>query len=110
MISLFDRQLQRLEHEIRDLKTGHFIGVGTIEFYVKELDIEPTTDLSIELTIAADEPLPPFLMVMFPDGTTFSRYTAPSNRKYTFYEGSSEPFGGKVVAISSSFIEKMEQA
>lgn len=39
MISLFDRELMRMEQEVRDLKTIHQRGLGTTRFYVYERQI-----------------------------------------------------------------------
>lgn len=35
MISLFDKELMRMEEEVRDLKTAHRIPLGSVSFYQK---------------------------------------------------------------------------
>lgn len=108
-MSLFDKTLIRIQQELRDLKTSHLIGAGTTQFFTRSITITPTTDLRVRLIIADDEPLPPFLAVIYPNGTLFTRTNAPSNRTYTFYAYAQAGFSGDVVAISSSIIDTLEQ-
>lgn len=44
MISLFDKELLAMEHEVRDLKTIHQRGLGTTRFYVYDRTITIPSD------------------------------------------------------------------
>ena len=64
MISLFDRELMRMEQEVRDLKTCHEIPVGSLNFYSKTGQATITGglagDLYVRLTLKPGEPADPY--------------------------------------------------
>lgn len=71
MISLFDKELLRMEQEVRDLKTIHQRGLGTVKFFETETTATLTTSGSIRFqgNIATDEPANPLAisLVNYPE-------------------------------------------
>lgn len=71
MISLFDRELMRMEQEVRDLKTIHQRGLGTVKFFDAEISTTLTSTASVlfQGTIASGEPANPLAisLVNFPE-------------------------------------------
>lgn len=71
MISLFDKELMRMEQEVRDLKTIHQRGLGTVKFF----ETETTATLSsigssrFQGNIMAGEPANPLAisLVNYPE-------------------------------------------
>ena len=66
MISLFDKELTRMEQEVRDLKTIHQRGLGTTRFYTYEREIEITDEyllFFLQATVEDPNLLP---IVIFP--------------------------------------------
>lgn len=60
MSSLFDREFSKMEQEVRDLKTIHQRGLGSIVFYQfsEEITIPANKWLDYKITLKADEPSP----------------------------------------------------
>ena len=60
MISLFDKELLAMERDVRDLKTIHQRGVGSIVFYqfVKEFTLPANKWLDWTIELKNDEPSP----------------------------------------------------
>lgn len=58
MTSLFERELERMEQEVRDLKTIHLRGIDSTRFY--ESDVEKSFNIYADVTvvIAGGEPMP----------------------------------------------------
>lgn len=70
MISLFDKELMRMEQEVRDLKTAHNIPLGSLSFYQKSGTLTWTGDpIMVELyarvTLKSGESTEPFLEILF---------------------------------------------
>ncbi len=66
MISLFDKELMRMEQEVRDLKTIHQRGLGTTRFYTYEREITIPDEydrFSLQATVEDPSLLP---IVIFP--------------------------------------------
>lgn len=77
MISLFDRELMRMEQEVRDLKTIHQRGLGTTRFYVYERQITIPSGIFwfyFDATVE-DASLIPMAMLPFIEGPTTINYT-----------------------------------
>ncbi len=74
MISLFDKELMRMEQEVRDLKTIHQRGLGTVKFFEAETAATLSTTASVRFqgTIATGEPADPLAisLVSFPEPLT----------------------------------------
>lgn len=82
MISLFDKELEEMEREVRDLKTIHARGLGAVRFY--EAEATKTVAYSqgyatFTITIAQDELTPaiiiPTLTIPEPLVYTFATYS-----------------------------------
>lgn len=70
MISLFDKELMRMEQEVRDLKTAHDIPLGSVNFYSQKVtDSWSDSWLShiyyYRVTLKAGEPIEPFIEFWF---------------------------------------------
>lgn len=82
MRSLFDKELEEMEREVRDLKTIHARGLGTVRFYEAEATKTVTTSqgyATFTITIAPDELTPaiiiPTLNIPEPLVYTFATYS-----------------------------------
>ena len=66
MIALFEKELMRMEKEVRDLKTAHQRGLGTTRFYEyeKQINVSQGTSYSFTATVADGEPERPAVMVL----------------------------------------------
>lgn len=106
MTSLFEKEIDRLQREVRDLKTSHLLGAGTTRFYQKNVTIEPGATRTVRITIAQDEPMPPLLVVLYSGGIWTAGTNVPSNRTYVWSIYTSVAFVASV--ISSSVIESVE--
>lgn len=64
MISLFEKNLKRMQQELTDLKTVHQRGLGTIRFFKYEFDFATQQNHKthyIKADIVAGEPEKPFI-------------------------------------------------
>lgn len=82
MRSLFDKELEEMEREVRDLKTIHARGLGTVRFYEAEATKNVTYSqgyATFIITIAPDELTPaiiiPTLNIPEPLVYTFATYS-----------------------------------
>lgn len=69
MISLFDKELIRMEKEVRDLKTAHNTPLGLLSFYRKSGTFTWAVDpfqlfIYVRVTIKAGESAEPFLEIL----------------------------------------------
>ena len=101
MIDLFQKELERMEHEVRDLKTCHQLGAGTTKFYRKVIDFPPGTHY-ITYTFGSDEPLPALCVLLFGYSTIAF---AQNSTTYEAYLNSPASNDVQVVMISSIKIE-----
>lgn len=104
-----EKAITKMERELLALKTSHNIGAGTIRFYESSISIESTTTVDVSIKIVDSEPVPPFLLVIMPNGVVLSPQVDVDTRIARAYYGSSVSISGDVVAISSSLIEYMEE-
>lgn len=74
-MSLFDKTIQRMEQEVRDLKTSHQIAVGSLTFYRESGStttpssgqiVEP---IYIRITVKSGERAYPFVQIHWSDDT-----------------------------------------
>lgn len=58
MISLFEKNLMRMKNELRDIKTVHDRGLGTVRFFKREktFNLPANTQVLFSATIESDEP------------------------------------------------------
>lgn len=66
MISLFEKNLKRMQQELTDLKTVHQRGLGTIRFFRQTFTFTPTqthVEYVLKADIVAGEPERPFVQV-----------------------------------------------
>ena len=65
MTSLFDKELEEMEREVRDLKTVHLRGLGTIVFYSKTntYTIPANKQLNWTISLQTDEPAPALISI-----------------------------------------------
>ena len=67
MQALFDKELIRMEQELRDLKTSHAIPVGSLNFYEHDATVTLSSGLAVglyvRLTNDADERPYPYVQV-----------------------------------------------
>lgn len=103
------KAITKMERELLALKTSHQIGVGTIRFYESSIKIESTTYMQIRIKIADSEPVPPFLLVIAPNGVVLSPNVDIDTRIAMARYGSSIAISGTAIAVSSSLIEYMEE-
>lgn len=69
MISLFDKELMRMEEEVRDLKTAHNISLGSLSFYQKSASLSWEGDgigvpTYSRVTVKPGESEEPFIDIM----------------------------------------------
>lgn len=67
MISLFERNLKRMQQELTDLKTVHQRGLGTIRFFRQTFTFTPSLahkDYVLKGDIVAGEPERPFVQIV----------------------------------------------
>lgn len=69
MTSLFEKELIRMEEEVRDLKTAHRISLGSLSFYRKSGTFTWATDpfqlfIYVRVTIKTGESAEPFLEIL----------------------------------------------
>lgn len=112
MISLFDKELQRVEQELRDLKTSHKRGAGTTRFYTAEQTITLSNYgfAKFQATVLEGEPSPAFISIYV---NNHDNYTIDSDagedwRQVWFGPWDPGIFTYTVRAISTSKI-KLEQ-
>ena len=69
MQALFEKELMRMEEEVRDLKTAHRISLGSLSFYRKSGTFTWATDpfqlfIYVRVTIKTGESAEPFLEIL----------------------------------------------
>lgn len=117
MTSQFQRNLDRMAAEIRDLKTAHNRGLDTTRFYKYTLSIptQPMTDYDFTAKIADGEPQNPIIIPAMQAGEPISgasiyayRYSATETRLSVFTPWD---VGGTitVAVISSSRLKEFAQ-
>ena len=105
MQALFDKELTEMEREVRDLKTIHQRGLGTVRFYEAETSATLNGSRRFRATLVAGEPTEPLAI-----GLTYGEppledfnYTASNlGLKHTVWTTTSKNI--KVKFISSSAI------
>lgn len=112
MRSLFEKELEQMEQEVRDLKTIHQRGLGTVEFYeateTKTVSY-PQGYATFSIDIASGEPTPaiiiPAVNIPQPLVYTFAVYSINADGDHAGVTVSAyTPGQVKLKAISSSFI------
>lgn len=62
MQALFDKELTEMEREVRDLKTIHQRGLGTVRFYEAETSARLNGSRRFRATLVAGEPTEPLVI------------------------------------------------
>lgn len=74
-MSLFDKTIQRMEQEVRDLKTSHQIAVGSLTFYRESGSTTTPSSgqisepIYIRITVKSGERAYPFVQIHWSDDT-----------------------------------------
>ena len=114
MRSLFEKRIERAERELRDLKTAHPHGPGTVRFYAKTAQVTGSPayiNVRFTSTIAADEPAPGFIICLYETGSIIP-IPEPDNPRVCIWQltGPLSHFGPNFKVIcSSAFSLTMEQ-
>lgn len=114
MRSLFEKELERMEREVRDLKTIHMRGLGTTRFYKQQVEFQKATSQIFEVHIAADEPTPAIIQGLInlptPILNPVVSYSPQSyGASFLVMTLSSASGQGKFTAIASSAISQVVQ-
>lgn len=104
MINLFDQELQRMERDLRDIKTAHRIGAGSTKFFRKSIDVEFPGNYNIKVKIFDGEPTPPAIIFLYSWGQWAVSSVSASNI-YQFNIARSDNVTEPVHVISSAQIE-----
>lgn len=101
VLDLFEKEIERMEREVRDLKTSHQLAPGTTKFYRNVIDFPPGTHY-ITYTFGADEPMPAMCVLLF---GYMTMAFAQNSTTYEAYLNSTASNNIQVVMISSIKIE-----
>lgn len=104
MISLLDKTLEKLERDVRDLKTSHQLGAGSTKFYRKSVDVTFPGSFNIKTKIMDGEPTPYALVLLYPSGQ-YAFSTITQSGTYYFYLASGASETVTVYATCSAQIE-----
>lgn len=89
MISLFDKELMQLEREVRDLKTIHKRGLGTVQFFTKTATYSLAAGQSVACTIILEdgEPTNPICLAAVKASEPLSNfsYTRLGVQRFNFW-------------------------
>ena len=114
MQALFDKELIRMEQEVRDLKTFCKRAVGATRFYAKELTIQntPGAFYKVRATTMAGEPSPALIMIYIkitPDGDLVTGTTAAAGwRELDFASMTTGAFTVKAISTSNLTLEQIQ--
>lgn len=114
MISLFDKELMRMEQEVRDLKTIHQRGLGTVRFFDAETSTTLTTNglFRFQGNIAAGEPANPLAISLahYPEPLRYMIFGVDAVGLTRWAGTSAPPKEIKIKFISSSQLSGITQS
>lgn len=113
MISLFDKELKRVEQELLDLKTSHKRGAGTTRFYTADIiiSLDAWQFVKFQATVLDGEPTPAFITI-YVGGKYGEDYISGSaageDWRQIWFSPLENPETFRILAVSTSKI-KLEQ-
>lgn len=112
MISLFDRELMRMEQEVRDLKTIHQRGLGTVKFFEAEVSASISSYTQFTANLEAGEPANPLAISLInaPEPIDDLRIGLDTVGLIRWAGTNNPPTNVKVKFISSSQISGITQS
>lgn len=79
MISLFEKELMRMEQEVRDLKTIHQRGLGTVRFYEASVSTTVNGSKTFTANLATGEPSNPLAIGLTYGQAPLENFILPSS-------------------------------
>lgn len=112
MISLFDKELKRVEQELLDLKTSHKRGAGTTRFYTADIiiSLDAWQFVKFEASVLDGEPTPAFITIYIGGSRLNYVYggAAGEDWRQIWFSPLEDPETFRIHAVSTSKI-KLEQ-